>query len=371
MTPTPPPQKHANNCGPQALEAPPNRHGQVINVGKKPPQPAQDKTNRGFSVSAIFIVWNSACAPTPPPAVKTCAERPVFARVVGELRAANPSKCPRAHEAKCQPMGTIWGSDTKVEAGAGPAPRARKPGQSAHAESQARKRNPNLNFLVRIFSGGTGVFHMKGWGPKSSVCPSKPGKSNFFGGISRDFAGISRRRLKSLRKKVCVQFSFPRINPGGLSLRNAYFYSVCKHWYQLVASRVDLSMDREVDLTTLKNLLWGYVYPHEVMHSLKVVFIQPQEIPFQTTKWPIIYQGKLINKGTELRWQRAPKTQIFAENRRFSQIHPFSWKFQHLEGAGNRRKPQIFAENRRFSQKTAGNRRLGSVTLGASPLARP
>ena len=32
---------------------------------------------------------------------------------------------------------------------------------------------------------------------------------------------------------------------------------------------------------------------------------------------------------------------------------------------------QIFAENRRFSQKTTGNRRLGSVTLGASPLARP
>ena len=76
-------------------------------------------------------------------------------------------------------------------------------------------------------------------------------------------------------------------------------------------------------------------------------------------------------KVTELRWQRAPKTQIFAENRRFLQIHPFSWKVQHLEGAGNRRKPQIFAENRRFSQKTAGNRRLGSVTLGPSPLARP
>ena len=66
-----------------------------------------------------------------------------------------------------------------------------------------------------------------------------------------------------------------------------------------------------------------------------------------------------------------PKTQIFAENCRFSQIHPFFCKFQHLEGAGNRRKPQIFAGNRRFSQKTAGNRRLGSVTLGASPLARP
>ena len=30
-----------------------------------------------------------------------CAVRPVFAWVVGELRAADRSKCPRAHEAKC------------------------------------------------------------------------------------------------------------------------------------------------------------------------------------------------------------------------------------------------------------------------------
>ena len=42
---------------------------------------------------------------------------------------------------------------------------------------------------------------MKGRGPKSSVCPSKPGKPNLFGGISRDFAGISRRCPKSLRRK--------------------------------------------------------------------------------------------------------------------------------------------------------------------------
>ena len=66
-------------------------------------------------------------------------------------------------------------------------------------------------------------------------------------------------------------------------------------------------------------------------------------------------------KVTDLRWQREPKTQIFAENRRYLQIHPFFWKFQHLEDA----------ENRRFSQKTAGNRSLGSVTSGPSPLARP
>ena len=67
--------------------------------------------------------------------------------------------------------------------------------------SQARKKNPNLNFSVRIFSGGVVVFHVKGWGPKSSVCPSKPREFNFFGGISRDFAAISRKRPKSLRKK--------------------------------------------------------------------------------------------------------------------------------------------------------------------------
>ena len=43
----------------------------------------------------------------PPCAVKTCAVRPVFARVVGELRAADPKQCPRARKAKCQPRGTI------------------------------------------------------------------------------------------------------------------------------------------------------------------------------------------------------------------------------------------------------------------------
>ena len=73
------------------------------------------------------------------------------------------------------------------------------PGIPFLASLSGKKRNPNLNFLVQIFSGGAGVFHVKGWGPKSSVCPSKPGKPNLFGGISRDFAGISRRCPKSLR----------------------------------------------------------------------------------------------------------------------------------------------------------------------------
>ena len=50
---------------------------------------------------------------------------------------------------------------------------------------------------------------------------------------------------------------------------------------------------------------------------------------------------------------RAPKRQIVAGNRRFSQIHPFFWKVKHLERAMNRKKPKIFTENRRFSQQTA------------------
>ena len=72
---------------------------------------------------------------------------------------------------------------------------------------QAREKSTNPNFRVRIFSGGVGVFHVKGWGPKSSICPSKPGKSNFFGGISQDFAGISPKCPKSLRKRsLCSIF---------------------------------------------------------------------------------------------------------------------------------------------------------------------
>ena len=74
--------------------------------------------------------------------------------------------------------------------------------------NQARKRNPNPNFWVRISSGGVGVFHVNGWGPKTSVCPSKSRETKLFGGVPRDFAGVSRGCTKSLRKNVCVQFSF-------------------------------------------------------------------------------------------------------------------------------------------------------------------
>ena len=71
---------------------------------------------------------------------------------------------------------------------------------------QASKRDPNLNFLVRIFSGGVGVFHVKGWGPKSSVCPSKPGKyRTFLPGYPGILPGYPGGARKVWEKKVCVQ----------------------------------------------------------------------------------------------------------------------------------------------------------------------
>ena len=66
---------------------------------------------------------------------------------------------------------------------------------------QARNRNPNPNFLVRISSGGVEAFHVKGWGPKSSVSTPKPTETKLFGWICRDLAGISRGRPKKLEKK--------------------------------------------------------------------------------------------------------------------------------------------------------------------------
>ena len=72
-----------------------------------------------------------------------------------------------------------------------------------------RKRNRSPNFLVRISSGWLGVFHMKGWGPKSSVCSSKRRETKLFGGISREFCRDISGSPKNLSKNVCVQFSSP------------------------------------------------------------------------------------------------------------------------------------------------------------------
>ena len=57
------------------------------------------------------------------------------------------------------------------------------------------------------------------------------------------------------------------------------------------------------------------------------------------------------------------KPEIFADSPLLLEIQALGGRRKPQETADFRRKPKIFAEK--------GNRRLGSVTLGASPLARP
>ena len=52
------------------------------------------------------------------------------------------------------------------------------------SQTAGNKREHRLKLLVRISSSGVGVFHVKGWGPKSSICPSKPMESKFLVGMS-------------------------------------------------------------------------------------------------------------------------------------------------------------------------------------------
>ena len=77
---------------------------------------------------------------------------------------------------------------------------------------------------------------------------------------------------------------------------------------------------------------------------------------------PLVFWAR--SRGQNYKVTEKAQNADLAENRRFAQIHPFSWKLKHW-------KAQIFAENRRFWQKTADFRRLGSFTLGPAPLARP
>ena len=92
---------------------------------------------------------------------------------------------------------------------------------------QARKKSTNPNFWVRIFSGGVRVFYMKGWGPKSSVCPWRPGNSNFFAGISREFCwDVPELPEKFDNKKSLCSFFGPYFTAIWLIL----CFSLCKIW---------------------------------------------------------------------------------------------------------------------------------------------
>ena len=77
------------------------------------------------------------------------------------------------------------------------------PGDTFESLLSGTKKEHKPKLLSPIFFGGVGVLHVKGWGPKSSVCPSKPGKS------------ISRRCPKSLRNKSLCSIFVP--NFGSLN----------------------------------------------------------------------------------------------------------------------------------------------------------
>ena len=65
---------------------------------------------------------------------------------------------------------------------------------------------PKPKLFGRISSGGVGVFDVKGWGPKGSVCASKPRDTKLFGGISQDFARDIRKVPEKFEKKNVFNF---------------------------------------------------------------------------------------------------------------------------------------------------------------------
>ena len=86
-------------------------------------------------------------------------------------------------------------------------------------------------------------------------------------------------------------------------------------------------------------------------------------LPLQNTEKQKITHKNPHCSSADLGRAREPKTQVFATTG-FGRFTP-------SPGNSSMWREQETAENCRFSQKTAGNRRLGFVTLGPSPLARP
>ena len=93
--------------------------------------------------------------------------------------------------------------------------RSRAWGFSCQGQAKKLSHTHKLKLLgpdsLRLGWGG-GSSTSRGRGSKSSACPSNPRETNF-GGISRDFSGISRAWSKSLRKN-CAQILSPTGFPG-------------------------------------------------------------------------------------------------------------------------------------------------------------
>ena len=81
-------------------------------------------------------------------------------------------------------------------------------------KNQARKKHPNLNFCVQIFSGGVGVFHVKGGGQKVRYVLETQGIKFFWRDIPGFCRDIPETPEKFEKKNVWVQFLAPtKINP--------------------------------------------------------------------------------------------------------------------------------------------------------------
>ena len=98
-------------------------------------------------------------------------------------------------------------------------PRPQTPQIIRNANLREEKGTQTQTFWSDIFQW-VGVFHVNGWGPKSSRRPSKPGKSNFFGrdipGFCRDIPGVPEK----FEKKRFV-FNSRALTPHHLALSGA------------------------------------------------------------------------------------------------------------------------------------------------------
>ena len=77
------------------------------------------------------------------------------------------------------------------------------------ANTQVSKRNSDPNFLVRISSGGVGVFHVKGWGP-NTFGMSFETQVHVTGRVWRDIPGYRWRDIpgvpEKFERKMCSIF---------------------------------------------------------------------------------------------------------------------------------------------------------------------
>ena len=81
-------------------------------------------------------------------------------------------------------------------------------------QKSGKKKEPKL-FGPDVFGWGGGL-PREGVGAKKFGMSFKPRETKLFGGISQDFAGISRGRPKSLKKKRCV-FNFRSLKKSNLA----------------------------------------------------------------------------------------------------------------------------------------------------------